>query len=100
MDPPALLADADVPVAARATQVEPAPPADGVVRDQGRVRGHTPLGVARRLHGDAAEVGGRVSRSRGGHQTEADHGHGREGDLDASHHYPFIDEPSYYYACN
>lgn len=59
----ALLVDIDVPVAARAAEVEPAPPADGVVRDQGGVRRRATLVVTGRVHGDAAEVG-RLRRGR------------------------------------
>ena len=100
VDPPALLGDVDLPVAARAAQVEPAPPVvDVVARDlhQDRVRRRSTLVVAGCIHGDAAEIGGRLRRSLEAQNAQADHGHGREGEFDASHRVPFVDEPSHYY---
>jgi hypothetical protein len=87
--PPALLVHVDVPVAAGAAQVEPATPADRVVRDQGGVRRRPALVVARRLHGDAADDGG-LRRSLEAQDAEAGHRRRDDGDLDASHLVPFI----------
>lgn len=101
VDPPALAADVDRPVAARTAEVEPAPPVVDVVvhdLDQDRVRRRAALVVARRLHGDAAEVGGRLRRGLETQDAEAGHDRRYEGEFDASHRFPFIDEPSHYYA--